>query len=230
MKTVSPDIDWKGDQVPVSKQFDDTYYSLDNGLRETQHVFLEANGLPGRFQDGFSIAELGFGTGLNFLTTLRAWQCSGQEGQLKFTSFEAYPLTQADLKRALGPFDTIAPLAQDLVDGWSDLLRTGQIKKADVNLSLVIGDARLTLPEWKGKADCWYLDGFSPSKNPELWGANLLSEVFSHTKTGGTAATYTAAGFVRRNLQAAGFQVERAQGYGRKRHMSFACKGAKDGE
>ena len=73
MKTVSPDIDWKGDQVPVSKQFDDTYYSLDNGLRETQHVFLEANGLPGRFQDGFSIAELGFGTGLNFLTTLRAW-------------------------------------------------------------------------------------------------------------------------------------------------------------
>ena len=76
MKIVSPDLDWNGDQVPVSKQFDDPYYSLDNGLHETQHVFLAANGLPDRFQDGFSIAELGFGTGLNFLTTLHAWQGS----------------------------------------------------------------------------------------------------------------------------------------------------------
>ena len=230
MKTVPPDLDWKGDQVPVSKHFDDPYYSLNNGLNETQHVFLEANGLPDRFQDGFSISELGFGTGLNFLTTLQAWQRSGREGQLQFTSFEAYPLTQADLIRALQPFDTIAPLAQDLVDGWSDLLRTGQLKRTDVILSLITGDARVTLPQWKGNADCWYLDGFYPAKNPKLWEADIMSEVFSHTEKEGTATTYTAAGYVRRNLEDAGFQVERAAGYGRKRHMTLARKGSKDAE
>ena len=230
MKAVSPDLDWKGAQVPVSKQFDDPYYSLENGLKEAQHVFLAANGLPDRFQDGLSIAELGFGAGLNFLTTLQAWQRSGQEGQLHFASFEAYPLTQADLIRALQPFDIIAPLAQELVDGWSDLLRTGQWKSGDVNLSLNIGDARITLPRWKGRANCWYLDGFSPAKNPELWEADLLSEVFFHTENEGTATTYTAAGYVRRNLEDAGFWVERAEGYGRKRHMTVARKGSKDAE
>ena len=188
MKTVSPDLDWKGDQVPVSKQFDDPYYSLDNGLHETQHVFLAANGLPDRFKDGFSIAELGFGTGLNFLTTLQ------------------------------------------LVDGWPDLLRTGKLKTADMNLLLIIGDARETVPQWKGRADCWYLDGFSPAKIPELSETDLLSEVYSHTETEGTAATYTAAGYVRRNLVDAGFKVERAKGYGRKRHMTLALKGSKDEE
>ena len=228
MKTVSPDLDWKGNQVPVSKQFDDPYYSLDNGLHETQHVFLMANGLPDRFQDGFSIAELGFGTGLNFLTTLQAWQGSGHMGRLQYTSFEAYPLTQADLRRALEPFDTITCLAQKLVDEWPDLLRTGKLKLVDVNLSLIIGDARETLLQWKGLADCWFLDGFAPAKNPELWEKDLLSEVYSHTETEGTAATYTAAGYVRRNLENAGFQVQKAKGYGRKRHMTVARKGSKD--
>ena len=228
MKTVSPDLDWKGDQVPVSKQFDDPYYSLDNGLRETQHVFLAANGLPDRFRDGFSIAELGFGTGLNFLTTLQAWQRSNRMGRLQYISFEAYPLTPADLSRALKPFDTIAPLAHELVEGWPDLLRTGKLKMANVSLSLIIGDARKTVLQWKGRADCWYLDGFSPAKNPELWETDLLSEVYFHTKAGGTAATYTAAGYVRRNLEATGFQVQKTKGYGRKRHMIVARKGSKD--
>ena len=230
MKTVSPDLDWKGDQVPVSKQFNDLYYSLDNGLHEAQHVFLTANGLPDRFQDGFSIAELGFGTGLNFLTTWQSWQRFGQVGRLQYTGFEAYPLTQIDLRRALEPFHTIAPLAHKLVEGWHVLLRTGKLTTADVSLSLIIGDARETVQQWNGRADCWYLDGFSPAKNTELWETGLLSEVYSHTETEGTAATYTAAGYVRRNLVEAGFKVERAKGYGRKRHMTLACKGSKDEE
>ena len=97
-----------------------------------------------------------------------------------------------------------------------------------MNLLLIIGDARETVPQWKGRADCWYLDGFSPAKNPELWETDLLSEVYSHTETEGTAATYTAAGYVRRNLKDAGFQVQRAKGYGRKRHMTVVRKGSKD--
>ena len=100
----------------------------------------------------------------------------------------------------------------------------------DVVLNLKVGDARKMLPEWENKVDCWYLDGFSPAKNPELWGAELLCAVFEHTKNGGSAATYTAAGFVRRNLEAAGFRVQRIKGYGRKRHMSLAYKEAQDAE
>ena len=91
---------------------------------------------------------------------------------------------------------------------------------------MIVGDARVTLPDWSDRADAWFLDGFSPAKNPELWSEDLMAEVARHTAPGGTFATYTAAGFVRRGLQAAGFQVERAKGYGHKRHMS---RGALDG-
>ena len=91
---------------------------------------------------------------------------------------------------------------------------------------MVVGDARDTVPDWDGRADAWFLDGFSPAKNPELWGADLMAEVARHTAPGGTAATYTAAGFVRRGLEAAGFDVTRVPGYGRKRHMTVARKPA----
>jgi tRNA U34 5-methylaminomethyl-2-thiouridine-forming methyltransferase MnmC len=89
---------------------------------------------------------------------------------------------------------------------------------------LIKGDARETVSHWNGQADCWYLDGFSPAKNPELWERNLMNAVYEKTRSGGTAATYTAAGFVRRNLMEAGFDVERVKGFGRKRHMSVARK------
>lgn len=85
---------------------------------------------------------------------------------------------------------------------------------------MIIGDARHTLPAWDGVADAWFLDGFAPARNPELWEAPLLAQVAAHTAPGGTFATYTAAGAVRRALDAAGFDVARVPGYGRKRHMS----------
>ncbi|MEO0746057.1 MAG: tRNA (5-methylaminomethyl-2-thiouridine)(34)-methyltransferase MnmD, partial [Pseudomonadota bacterium] len=92
----------------------------------------------------------------------------------------------------------------------------------DVELTLITGDARQALPAWDGRADAWFLDGFSPAKNPELWGEALMAEVGRHTAPGGTAATYTAAGHVRRGLEAAGFTVDRVPGFGRKRHMTRA--------
>ncbi len=220
------DIDWRDGDVPVSTRFDDPYFSLENGLEETRYVFLDGNGLPGRFVDGFHVAELGFGTGLNFLTTVLAWQASGLAGKLRFTSFEAYPMGTADMAQALAAFPELAEVAAPLIAAWETGAR--QIDYGHgIELQVIEGDARDVLPLWDGQADAWYLDGFSPAKNPELWGQDLMAQVGRHTAVGGTAATYTAAGFVRRGLDAAGFDVTRRPGYGRKRHMSVASLRAK---
>lgn len=207
------DLEWRETGVPVSVRFDDPYYSLEDGVAETRHVFLGGNALPERFVDGFHVAELGFGTGLNFLVTLAAWRHAGVSGRLRFTSFEAFPMTRADRMRALAAFP-------DLPIGVLDVDDVTRLRGPDFDLTVVIGDARACLRDWDGHADAWYLDGFSPAKNPELWEGPLLAQVAAHTAKGGTVATYTAAGFVRRGLEAAGFSIERTTGYGRKRHMT----------
>ncbi len=204
-------LQWTETDVPISTRFDDPYFSLADSLAETRHVFLAGNDLPQRFRDGFHIAELGFGTGLNFLTALHAFRAAGIAGTLHFTSFEAFPMAPADQARALAHYPEL-PI--DALTGADDAV-----------LTVIEGDARETLRAWQGKADAWFLDGFSPAKNPELWGEDLMAEVARHTAPGGTAATYTAAGFVRRGLEAAGFDVTRAPGFGRKRHMTRAVLG-----
>lgn len=201
-------LSWSADGVPISTRFDDPYYNLANGLDETRHVFLGGNDLPARFCDGFHIAELGFGTGLNFLASVQAWRSANVPGVLHFTSFEAFPMRAADQLRAL---EAYSGLPLDALNG-----------APDVTLNVIEGDARETLPAWDGCADAWFLDGFSPAKNPELWSPDILAEVARHTVRGGTAATYSAAGFVRRGLADAGFDVSRVTGYGRKRHMTRA--------
>lgn len=214
---------WRDGGVPVSPRFDDPYYSLDNGLAETRHTFLAGNGLPERFRDGFRIAELGFGTGLNLLATLHLWRETGQTGTLRFTSFEAFPLAADDMIRAQTGFPELAAIAIELAPHWRAGAR--EIALPDLTFRIIAGDARETLPHWEELADAWFLDGFSPAKNPELWGPELMEQVARHTATGGTAATYTAAGHVRRALAAAEFEVSREPGYGRKRHMSVARRG-----
>ncbi len=212
--------DWRNGRVPVSPRFDDPYFSLENGLAETAHVFLAGNGLPGRFVQGFHIAELGFGTGLNMFAALRDWTQGGVDGPLRFTSFEAFPLQAQDMAHALQAFPELAEIAAPFLQAWAQGAR--HFRDDRLIAEIHIGDARKTLPRWQGKADAWFLDGFSPARNPELWEPALLAEVARHTRPGGTAATYTAAGFVRRGLQGAGFQVERRTGFGRKRHMTVA--------
>ncbi|MDG1406744.1 MAG: tRNA (5-methylaminomethyl-2-thiouridine)(34)-methyltransferase MnmD [Octadecabacter sp.] len=210
-------LEWRDTRVPVSVQFDDPYYSLDDGVAETQHVFLGGNDLPARFTDGFHIAELGFGTGLNFLVTLAAWRASSVSGKLHFTSFEAFPMDATDMRRALAAFDGLP------ADVFGDEFPSAP-SGPDFELKVIVGDARQTLADWGGNADAWFLDGFSPAKNPELWGADLMAQVAAHTAQGGSVATYTAAGFVRRGLADAGFSIERVQGFGRKRHMTRGAK------
>ena len=222
MNDQQPDLDWRDEKIPVSRRFDDPYFSLDNGFEETRYVFLAGNDLPERFVDGFQIAELGFGTGLNFLVTLAAWRQSGAKGRFRFTSFEAFPMAAADRERALAAFPELGELRGALTRALAT--GAGPYDFGDATLTIIIGDARQTLPAQALTTDAWFLDGFSPAKNPELWGEDLLAEVGRHTRPGGTAATYTAAGHVRRALAAAGFDVTRVAGYGHKRHMTRARK------
>ena len=210
-------LEWT-DDVPVSQVFDDPYYSLENGLAETRHVFIAGNDLERRLTPGFHVAELGFGTGLNLLALMNVVRDLGT-GQIRYTGFEAYPMTPDDMARALALFPEMAEDAARLVELWAD---GPAFETPEIRVEVILGDARETQAQWGGSADAWFLDGFSPAKNPELWEPYLLEEVGKHSAPGGTAATYSAAGHVRRALEAAGFAVERRPGYGRKRHMTVA--------
>lgn len=219
MQEDHPIVDWR-DGVPVAVRFEDPYFSLSDGLAESRHVFLAGNGLPERFRPGFHIAELGFGTGLNLCAALQAWREAGVGGALQFTSFERFPMALSDMARALGAFPEVADASAEILDA----LGAGgtRFESDDLIFELVPGDARETLPGWSGRADAWFLDGFAPARNPELWEPRLIAEVARHTRPGGTAATFSAAGAVRSGLADAGFEVARVAGYGRKRHMTVA--------
>ena len=215
------ELEWGENDTPVSVQFGDPYFSRSDGRAETQHVFLAGNDLPHRWQSApqFTIAELGFGTGLNFFETLNCWRRNrGDCATLTYIGFERFPMAAPDMRRALARWPELSDDAARIADGWPP--ESGWSSSSFDNgleLKLCIGDANAELPLWPGLADAWYLDGFSPAKNPELWGASLLQEVFDHTHAGGTFSTFTSAGWVRRNLAEAGFEVFKAAGFGRKR-------------
>ena len=211
-------LDWRDGVIPVSRRFDDPYFSLAGGLEETRHVFLAGNGLPGRFRPGFRIAELGFGTGLNLLATAIA----APDVALIYTTFEAFPITAEEMARAHAAFPEVAAVSPQLVTAWAEGKR--RFTLGAIAVEVIEADARDALPAWEGQTDAWYLDGFSPAKNPELGSEALMAGVARHTAPAGTFATYTAAGHVRRALQAAGFAVERRPGYGTKRHMSVGVR------
>ncbi|MEM8629909.1 MAG: tRNA (5-methylaminomethyl-2-thiouridine)(34)-methyltransferase MnmD [Pseudomonadota bacterium] len=211
------DITWAPGGQPVSTRFDDPYFSLQNGLEETRHVFLAGNDLAQRLTPGFTVAELGFGTGLNLLALAHLCETLDVSG-VHFTSFEAYPMRASDMTTALEAYPEVAPWAERLMGGLAQL--PAEVDMGCVRAHLIFGDARDTLPTWEGMADAWFLDGFSPAKNPELWEPDLMGAVAAHTNPGGTFATYPAASAVRAALADAGFAVERAPGHGRKRHMS----------
>jgi len=213
------ELEWRDGDIPVATRFDDPYFSMENGMAETEFVFLAGNDLPARFAPGFHAAELGFGTGLNLLCLWRLWLQSGQRGQLRFTSFEAFPMQVTAMKRAHSAWPELQEVSGMFWRHWDDTRQ--RLECETLSVRVIQGDARETLRDWHNQADAWFLDGFSPAKNPELWGSALMAQVAHHTKTGGTFATYTAAGHVRQSLANAGFEVTRVKGFGRKRHMSI---------
>lgn len=179
------------------------------------------------FVTDFTLQSWDLVQGWDFLTAVQAWLENDTKGHLNFTSFEAYPMSANEMARALSLFPELGDLAALLVAQWDGKAQVIKLTE-HVTLEVIFGDARETLPHWQGKADAWFLDGFSPARNPELWSPELMQEVGAHTAPSGTVATYTAAGFVRRGLMDAGFDVERIKGFGRKRHMTVASfKGIK---
>jgi tRNA 5-methylaminomethyl-2-thiouridine biosynthesis bifunctional protein len=232
---VLPSVTWKNSATPVSVHFDDVYFSSDDGLQESRYVFFEPNQLQQRWQTHarphFVIAETGFGTGLNFLMTWHAFVAQNHTQRLFFTSFEKFPLTPETLLRAASNWSELMPLAQALTEQYqahAQGVHRFVFAQGRVVLDLWFGDLNETLPKvpQATQVDAWFLDGFNPSKNPDMWQPTLFAQMarLSHAAT--TYATFTAAGFVRRALQAQGFQVQKQPGYGLKREMIFGTYAA----
>lgn len=229
-------LNWNDQGTPVSRAFDDVYFSNDNGLEETRYVFLDGNHLPQRFaahpRDLFIVAESGFGTGLNFLTLWQAFDrfraAHPQAGlrRLHFISCEKYPLTHADLVSAHAHWPELAPWAGQLQQQWPQALPGCQrllFNGGEVTLDLWLGDINALIDTFddslNGQVDAWFLDGFAPAKNPEMWTPALFAAMARLARPGSTFATFTSAGFVRRGLQQAGFSVAKRKGFGHKREM-----------
>ena len=212
--------------APRSKEFDDVYFSAADGLAETRFVFLEKNNLPAAFagHERFTIFETGFGTGLNFLAAWQLFEEYADEGQsLHFISVEKYPLSAAEIEGYLAPFAQEFPEhLQKLIECYPESLDQGrhEVELGEaMHLSLIIGDVNAVMDDVTERIDCWFLDGFKPSSNPEMWSETLFSNMARLSKKGAHFATFTAAGFVKRGLRDAGFDVQKVRGFGTKRDM-----------
>ncbi|MFN7179654.1 FAD-dependent 5-carboxymethylaminomethyl-2-thiouridine(34) oxidoreductase MnmC [Hyphomonas sp.] len=219
-----PRINWNAEGAPVAEAHGDVYYSLQDGLEETRAVFLRGCGLPqaweGRSQ--FTVAETGFGTGLNFLALWQLWRQHrpSSDAQLTFVSFELYPLTEEDARRALAAWPELADVSARLLPQWPGPVRgVRELRFPDdgVRLVLHLGDIAEMLPQAVFAADAWFLDGFSPAKNEDMWSPALYPHIAAHSAPGARLGTFTVAGAVRRGLAEAGFDVAKAEGHGRKR-------------
>ncbi len=234
MKITNANLEWRDDGMPYAIDYDDVYFSRDDAEGESRHVFLDGNRLRSRWQSllpgsRFTIGELGFGSGLNFMQTLRLWQeLPTQDSRLHYIAFEQHPLTHADMLRLHGRWPDCAEISQRLLQQYPD--HTAGCHRlqlaANVILDLYYGDASAQLSATAAFAhchiDCWYLDGFSPARNPQLWQPQLLARIAALSSHGTTLSSYSVAGAVRQKLAAAGFSVQKLPGFGRKREMLYA--------
>lgn len=215
-------LDWTRPGTPAASDFGDIYFSTDGGLEETRVVFLKGCGLPSGWQETerFVIAELGFGSGLNFLASWQMWEeTRSSAAHLHFISIEKFPLSKAQLGKALAAWPELSTKSQSLLEVWPDRVKgVHRLDFGNVSLTLIHDDIQPALDSISFKANTWFLDGFSPSKNPEMWSADVMQKVADLSAPGARLATFTVAGDVRRALTEASFEVERKQGFGRKRH------------
>ncbi|AHG86650.1 tRNA 5-methylaminomethyl-2-thiouridine biosynthesis bifunctional protein MnmC [Bibersteinia trehalosi USDA-ARS-USMARC-190] len=232
-------LSFNADNTPVSEQFDDIYFSTQDGLAESYYVFQEGNQLWQKWQNHsrahFVIAETGFGTGLNFFAVadkFRQFRAAFPQSPLQrlyFISFEKYPLTAEQLATIQQNYPQFAEFSQKLTACWQPRQTGCERYHFDaIYLDLWFGEmaeSLLQLGDYhNGKVDCWFLDGFSPDKNPDMWNEHLYRQMFRLTRKGGSFATFTASSNVRRGLQAVGFEVKKRKGFGKKREMLWGEK------
>ena len=218
-------LDRSPDGTPFSPEFQDIYHSVDGGLAQARHVFLGGNGLPERWQGRatFVILETGFGLGLNFLAAWDAWRRDpGRPRRMHFVSVESRPFAREDLAATLAPFAELEALARALVNVWPPPLagfHRLHFDAGNVILTLLFGDVREMLPQLIARADAFFLDGFTPARNPGMWSPEVVRELARLAAPAATLATWTVAGGVRTALADAGFHVEKRAGFGSKREM-----------
>ncbi|MCG6166901.1 FAD-dependent 5-carboxymethylaminomethyl-2-thiouridine(34) oxidoreductase MnmC [Leptospira sanjuanensis] len=220
-------LSWKENLTPVSAEFDDIYFSPENGLKETEHVFIQGNDLPERWknsniQNSFTILELGFGTGLNFFTTWKEYLEYKDRFRLHFLSIEKFPLKKEEIAKALSVFPELKEITDEFLNSYRDLIpgmNYFRFLNGRIHLTLFLGDVTDALREISGKADAIFLDGFAPSKNPDMWQIETLQNLKNFCKIGTTVSTFTVARIVRDSLSTAGFTLEKRPGFGRKREM-----------
>jgi tRNA 5-methylaminomethyl-2-thiouridine biosynthesis bifunctional protein len=228
--TPTPDdaLDWSEDGQPRSRLYGDVYFSAQDGLAESRAVFLQGCDLPRAWQgrERFVVGELGFGSGLNILALLELWRRARPDGgRLHVFSVEAHPITAADARRALAHWPELDDLAAHLIARWPGQARgvhRVEFPALGATLDVAVAEVAEALEGWTGRADAWFLDGFSPALNPAMWRDEVLALVAARSAPGATAATFTVAGQVRRGLTAAGFAVEKKPGFGRKRERLAA--------
>ncbi len=218
-----PRLKWDASGAPHNLEHDDGYFSDMDGLAETRAVFLHGCGLPEAFADHdcFVVGELGFGTGLNFLSTWELWRRQRRPGtRLHFISIENAPMNEGALARAHQPFNDLAPLAKQLRAAWPPAIKGvhRRIFDADgVVLTLYFMDVELALAQMEASVHAWFLDGFAPARNGAMWSDDVFSHLARLSAPNAKAASFSVAGFVRRGLASAGFTVRKAPGFGRKR-------------
>ena len=233
----SPRLVWTEDGAPRSGRFNDVYFSREDGLAESRAVFLAGCDLPEawRGRQRFTVAELGFGTGLNVAALLDLWRREGPaNGRLSIFSVEGFPLGREEAARALDAWPELAGPARALIAGWPP--PTPGFHRIDLpgfnaTLDLAVGDADWALSQWSGRADAWFLDGFAPSTNPGMWSDAVLDGVAARSAPGARIGTFTVAGAVRRGLSQRGFAVEKRPGHGRKRErLEARLPGSSEGD
>ncbi len=214
---------------PRSKEFDDVYFSAQDGLAETRYVFLEGNNLVNQWKnnksdaDRFVICETGFGTGLNFLAAWKLFEeTQGTPKALEFISFEKYPLSAPQIEKYLEPWaDEFKGYLPALIKAYP--LRISGFHKVvlsdRVTLIMIFDDVNSAMPQLEAGVDAWFLDGFKPATNPQMWSQTVFDEMARLSNSGASFATFTATGDVRRGLQLAGFDVRKVSGFGHKREM-----------
>ena len=215
--------------VLKSQQYDDVYFSAQDGFAETHYVFLDGNTLTERFKalsagDVFTIGETGFGTGLNFFAVWALFNAYAPENaRLCFASLEKFPLAPDVIDDALQPWSSqIGAQLDAFLTVYRETPRDDfscSFDQGRVSLGIGIGDAPDCLARAQGGVNAWFLDGFKPSSNPDMWTQEIFDHVARLSAPDATLASFTAAGFVRRGLAQAGFDMSKRAGFGRKRDM-----------